>query len=151
MRKRWRRGYILAIGAFIGAFMLPLNTWANDREADAALIEAVTERLDENSLTESGVLVVSAQDGVVELVGTVRSSDLLDVAEALALEVEGVEEVVNRLEVFAPEPEVSPPDPAQPPEGEPGAHQQPELQQPEAQQPEAQQPEAQQPEAQQPE
>ncbi|WP_181919550.1 BON domain-containing protein [Alkalilimnicola ehrlichii] len=131
--------------------MLPLNTWANDREADAALIEAVTERLDENSLTESGVLVVSAQDGVVELVGTVRSSDLLDVAEALALEVEGVEEVVNRLEVFAPEPEVSPPDPAQPPEGEPGAHQQPELQQPEAQQPEAQQPEAQQPEAQQPE
>ncbi|MEN0111605.1 MAG: BON domain-containing protein, partial [Planctomycetota bacterium] len=82
-------------------------------QADSPATDPTATRVAE-SLRESGQLKnyrvgVKYEDGVAWLVGSVTSQEQADTALRLAAEVEGVDHVVNKLEIVAPAPVASAP------------------------------------------
>jgi len=69
---------------------------------DDEIRESVSLALKSDEALETSQITVTVQDGVVTLVGAVDSHAKKRHAESLARSVEGVESVVNRLEVVLP-------------------------------------------------
>lgn len=76
---------------------------SNCQQENTALAKAVTDELTQGWLEPNGALVVIVDDGVVELLGTVPSAEMIDEAVQIAANVEGVRRVINRLNVRPPE------------------------------------------------
>src|SRR5690606_37412632 len=76
---------------------------SNSQQENTALAKAVSDELTQGWLEPNGALVVIVDDGVVELLGTVPSAEMIDEAVQIAANVEGVRRVINRLNVRPPE------------------------------------------------
>jgi hypothetical protein len=82
-----------------GCVTLAATALADVARDDTALAEAVTVQLTQRWLEDGGALMVRVDAGVVELFGVASSPEMLDEAAEIAAGVDGVERVVNRLEV----------------------------------------------------
>lgn len=70
-----------------------------ERQADQQLEETVRRILSDNRELEANPIEIVACQGVVELSGMLPTADLREFAEQQALAAEGVDRVVNRIQV----------------------------------------------------
>jgi osmotically-inducible protein OsmY len=77
-------------------------TNAEDKVRDEEIRGSVTLALKSDEALEASLITVTVEEGIVTLVGGVDSETKKRHAEAIALNVEGVEAVVNELEVELP-------------------------------------------------
>jgi len=77
-----------------------------DQQADRAAAQNIARSLKASGKLKDYRVGVKFQDGVAWLLGSVTSEEQRAIAEKLAYRAEGVEKVINKLEIVAPEPEL---------------------------------------------
>ena len=90
------------IGCAAAALLWPAGSLSAAAPDSKAMSQTIAQHFKESGQLSNYRVGVKYQDGVAWLLGSVTSQEQADIACELAKQVDGVEQVVNRLEIIAP-------------------------------------------------